>query len=495
MMNNKKEAGQNLIEVMLALALFLVLIGGSAILAFRYLNTFQTARNLTQVRSIVGESFEAVQNIVYKNWSSLQDGNYGLSPSGNQWQLQSQPDTVDSKYIRTVAVSSVLRDTNCQIVAQGGTSDPDTKLITVQLNWPHEGSTKSKSFQQYFTSWNSPTNCLAAQGTGDGDTGGSGPSGNWQNPITQGSIDVGAGNSATDVDVMNKIVYISTESSSKAKPDIFSYDVSIPTSATLLDSLDVSAYSLQSIDYSGNYLYGAATGVIPDLKVVNASDPGNLSLASEYNVITFVNAKSIFKKGGVVYLGVEKTALNGELFALDASDPIHPSQRDVLEINGNVNKIFIKNDVAYLATSSDSKELVLVDVSDPNNLQELGSLNISGSNDALSVFVASSERVYLGVGNILYIVNASDPTHPLILGSLDVGGNVNDIYVSGNLAFLATSNSNREFQVVNISTPASPSLWSYLNFSQIATGVDYENNLVYVSVRSNDGLRIVTSGP
>ena len=61
------------------------------------------------------------------------------------------------------------------------------------------------------------------------------------------------------------------------------------------------------------------------------------------------------------------------------------------------------------------------------------------------------------------------------------------------LAFIASSNSNREFQVINISDPNNPSLWSYFNFPQVATGIDYEDNLVYVSVRSNDALRIITS--
>lgn len=494
-MNNKKENGQNLIEVLLALALFLILIGGSAILAFRYLNTFQAAKDLTQIQSVTKESFEAIQSLAYNNWASLQNGSYGLNPTSGQWQLQALPDTVDNRYTRTVTISSVSRDASCQIVTQGGTADPDTKLVTVNLSWPNAGATQNKSFNQYFTSWNNPTSCLMAQGSGDGDTGGSSPSGDWQHPVLLGSIDVGAGNSATDVDVMNKIIYISTESSSKAKPDILSFDASNPASPVLLDSLDVDAYSIQSIDYSNNYLYGAATGVIPDLKVVNASNPGDLSLASEYNVITFVDAKSLFKKGDIVYLGVKNTIFNGEFFALDVSDPVHPSQKDVLEIDGNVNKIVVKNDIAYLATSNDTKKLVLVNVSDPDNLQELGFLNVSGTTDALSVFVVSPSRVYLGVGNILYIVNASDPAHISILGSLDVGGNVNDIYVAGNLAFLATGNSNREFQVVNISVPASPSLWSYANFSQVATGVDYENNYVYIALRSNDALRIVTAGP
>ncbi|GAH25486.1 unnamed protein product, partial [marine sediment metagenome] len=47
----------------------------------------------------------------------------------------------------------------------------------------------------------------------------------------------------------------------------------------------------------------------------------------------------------------------------------------------------------------------------------------------------------------------------------------------------------------NISNPGNIELWSSFNFPQVATGIDYEDNVVYVSVRSNDALRIITSSP
>lgn len=328
-----------------------------------------------------------------------------------------------------------------------------------------------------------------------GDTGGSNPTGNWQNPITLSSIDVGAGNQATDVDVSGNTVYISTQSSSRSKPDVHAFDVSNPASPFLLDDLDAGAYALASLDYNNGYVYGASTGVIPDLKVIDAHNPADLNVASDFNVITFVNAKSVLKINTTVYLGVQKTAFNGEFFALDVADPLNPSQLDVFEINGDANKIFYKNHLAYVATSRDDKELFILNVANPASISEAGHLDISGSSDAIGIFVQSASRVFLGAGNILYVLDAADPLHISILGSLDVGGAINDIYVAGNLAFLATSNSNREFQVTDVSNPASPTLYSYFNFSQVATGVDYQNNIVYVSVRSNDGLRIITSSP
>jgi len=328
-----------------------------------------------------------------------------------------------------------------------------------------------------------------------GDGGGASPTGNWQNPTTLSSIDVGAGNEATDVDVFGNTVYVSTQASVKSKADIHAFNVSNPSSPYLLNEIDVDAYALASIDYNSDYVYGASTGVIPDLKVIDAHNPANLSVTSDFNLITFVNAKSVLKVNTTVYLGVQKTAFNGEFFTIDVTNPSNPSQLDVFEINGDVNKIAYKNHLAYVATSRDDRELFILNVSDPRNISQAGYFDISGTSDATSVFVQSASRVFLGAGNVLYILDATDPLHVSIIGSLDVGGAINDIYVAGNLAFLATSNSNQEFQVINVSDPGHPALHSYLNFSQVATGVDYQDNIVYVSVRSNDGLRIITSTP
>ena len=328
-----------------------------------------------------------------------------------------------------------------------------------------------------------------------GDGGGTSPTGNWQNPTSLISIDVGAGNEATDVDVFGNTVYVSTQASTKSKADIHAFNVSNPSSPYLLNEIDVGAYALASIDYNSDYVYGASTGVIPDLKVIDAHNPANLSVTSDLNLITFVNAKSVLKVNTTVYLGVQKTAFNGEFFTIDVTNPSNPSQLDVFEINGNVNKIAYKNHLAYVATSRDDRELFILNVSDPHNISQAGYFDISGTSDATSVFVQSASRVFLGTGNVLYILDATDPLHVSIIGSLDVGGTINDIYVAGSLAFLATSNSNQEFQVINVSDPAHPALHSYLNFSQVATGVDYQDNIVYVSVRSNDGLRIITSTP
>ena len=469
--------GQTLVEALVAIGVFLVGINAIIFLLFAAQSIFVDTTRNQEALNYASDGIEAIKSIRDRSWDELTDGEHGLLFSNNQWTFSG---TSDSKNNLTRKII---------ITTQNGDIKDIKSIITWQTN---PLNPRTLQTEEVLTRWR---DALASKIAGGGDDGGSSPTGDWLNPRTLTSIDVGAGNEATDVDVYNNTVYISTQASSRSKPDIHAFDISNPAAPSLLDSYDVDAYALVSIDYNGDYVYGASTGVIPDLKVVDAHDPANLSLASEFNVITFVNAKSVLKMGTTVYLGVQKTAVAKEFFAIDATNPLTLSQIDDFEINGDINKISVKDNLAYLATSRDDRELFILNVTDPANISQAGYLDISGSADANSVFVQSASRVFLGAGNVFYALDATDPLNVSVIGSLDAGGTINDIYVAGNLAFLATSNSNKEFQVVSISNPASPTLYSFFNFPQVATGVDYKDNIIYVSVRSNDGLRIITSAP
>ena len=79
------------------------------------------------------------------------------------------------------------------------------------------------------------------------------------------------------------------------------------------------------------------------------------------------------------------------------------------------------------------------------------------------------------------------------MGSKDIGEEIKGIVVSNKFAFLITTESNKEFQVWNISNPPNIFNVSKFNYSQKTTGIDYEDNIIYVSNESNDALRIIYS--
>ena len=114
MINYKKnQKGSNLVEVILALAIMLIFMSGAVTLVARYLNTTQRSEDLTQIEYVAQESMEALTAISYDDFSQLVDGTYGLQIFNDQWALAAQPDVVHNKYTRTVTISSVNRDINC----------------------------------------------------------------------------------------------------------------------------------------------------------------------------------------------------------------------------------------------------------------------------------------------------------------------------------------------------------------------------------------------
>lgn len=156
--------GQNLIEVLFALALFLVFIVGSLSLTFKYLVTTQRVQELSQVKAIAIESFEAVQSISYNSWDSFADGIYGLNADNSSWQFQTEPNLINNIYTRSIIISPVQRDGDCDIVESGGIDDPDTKLVTVIIDWEAQPLKQNKSFSKYYTRWYDPTTCIVSQG-------------------------------------------------------------------------------------------------------------------------------------------------------------------------------------------------------------------------------------------------------------------------------------------------------------------------------------------
>lgn len=367
--------------------------------------------------------------------------------------------------------------------------DADTKRITARVSWQADPLRSAKvEAVTLLTNWRN-----AAPPPDPNDDGGSGPSGDWRNPRTLGSVDLGPGNSATGLDAVNKIVYMTAEASAAAKPDFFIIDATDGQNPFIVSSLDTGP-SLNSIDASVGYAYVANDAPDAELQIIDISSPASPAVIGTYTaqgVSGASHGRAVFYSDGKAYLGLNKVS-GPEFHVVDVSDPSNPAPLGTYEVDGDVNDIYVRGDRAYVATDLSGAGLLILDVSNPAAITRLGQRY---SLEANSVYLENPAALLMGLADDLYVVDASDPSAIATSGTLNVGGGANDIVKRDNLAFLATSNSNLEFQAVDIGDPGNPTLWSYFNFPQVATGVDYEDNIVYVSVRSNDALRIITSTP
>ena len=331
-----------------------------------------------------------------------------------------------------------------------------------------------------------------------GDTGGEDPSGDWQNPRTLGSVDLGPGNAATDLDIKNKIVYMTAVAAATAKPDFFVISAINGQSPMILGSTSTGP-GLLAVDTAENYAYVGNNDPDIQLQIIDLTNLNRPTLVKSFqlNGVTGSGAvgNAIFYSASKIYIGT-KNANGPEFHIIDVSDPINPIELGSYEINADLNMIYISGDTAFLATSDDNAEVILLDVNNPAAITNKGLFNLSNAADGLSVYLTGL-NLYVGRSASgdpeFYILDVSNPSAIQILGNYNTDADINGILVRDKYTFLGTSDSNKEFQVLNIENPANITAVSSFNFPQVATGIDYENNRVYTAVRSNDALRIITS--
>jgi len=469
-----KKGGYSIIEILIAMVLFTASISLTIILFSNSQNVLVNRENNILAKSLSNEGLNGANVILKNNWQSIADGQYGLSWENNTWSFSDIQDTqgIFTRKITITTMENSERKIKSAVTWQESPLRPEGKveLATILTNWVNVVDT-------------------------GGDDGGGGITGDWQNPQTLGSVDLGPGNSATDLDVINKIVYMSAEASALVKPDFWIIDATDGQNPVIKSSLDVDSNGLNAVDATQNYAYAANQKTDAQLLVIDTSNILSPAVTASFQLpgVSGSNAvgNAIFYYANKVYIGT-KEATGPEFHIIDVTDPAYPNHLGSFEINDNINDIYISDNRAYLATDLGNAGLMVLDVSNPSAIALLGQ---TFSSDTKSVFNIHSSLTLLGPAQEFYTIDTINPADMIKLGFIGAGNIINDIVARDTLAFLATANSNREFQVINISDPSNPTFHSSFNFPQVATGIDYEDNLVYVSVRSNDGLRIITSAP
>lgn len=215
------------------------------------------------------------------------------------------------------------------------------------------------------------------------------------------------------------------------------------------------------------------------------------SVIGSYNVTGSVSGLTVFEAtiGTTPYAFV---GYSGGLAIVNVSNPASPTLVSSYTAQGQVNGIYVVGTTAYLATSSDTAELVTLNVANPATPAMQDTLNLGDAGDANTVFVTGGfayvGKVAAGLLNQeFFIVNVSNPANITQTGTLArLNADINSIYVSGNFAYLATSQSNSQLRVVNVTTKNSPSNAATVNLGVTANKVDVSSGTyAYVATQSN----------
>ncbi len=476
----KNQSGQSLLEILVAIGIFLTFAGSVVSVLYGGQNIAADAENANRAVEFRTEGAEGLRSIKAGSWNALTDGMHGITLVGDIWQLQGAS-TTDSIFKRTVTITSL---------------GSNIKIATTTVTWQTNPQRVQKiESAEMFSNWVNP-----AQGSCK-----LGPlSGNWANPQILGSADLGSGNSGTDVVVKLPYVYMSGVAATANKPDVFVFDVSDMAHPVPKPSLDIGAGGINALFLKGNYLYAASANDSQELIIFDISNPNQIAKVSAYNLVGSADALSVYVFSDTAVIGRSESAIN-ELAFINVTNPMTPTPISEFSTGGSIRDFTANSGNLYFVSEESDPDIWVFNIINPLNPTLLTNYDIPGTTEDLSLFIQESQTGSATFNildgneqNELIVIGATttEATGWYVRNRLDVGGQVKDITcVEGNLAFLATTNSGKEFFIANIANPDNISEYFSLNFPQIGSGIDFASNTVFMSVRSNDALRIITSGP
>jgi len=147
--------GQMIIEVIVAVSIFIIIASSSVVTIIGSLNTARLSEEQSRATFLAVEGLEAVKSIRNQAWSNLIIGQHGIATASGVWAFVGTSDIdFSSKYTRVIDVMSVGRDGNGNILSAGGTIDSETKKITSTVSW-NFSPTRNNSvvLTLYLTNW------------------------------------------------------------------------------------------------------------------------------------------------------------------------------------------------------------------------------------------------------------------------------------------------------------------------------------------------------
>lgn len=148
------QQGLSMVELVVVMSIIGVFfVGVSGIL-------IDSLHNLTKIEArsrayfFAQDAIEAAKNIRDRNWDEIENLEIGTVyhplRSGDEWTLVAGAETI-SNYTRGLVLADVLRDSEGNIVMEGGTADPLMRQVKVTVTWPDQD--QEVVLANYLTHW------------------------------------------------------------------------------------------------------------------------------------------------------------------------------------------------------------------------------------------------------------------------------------------------------------------------------------------------------
>lgn len=135
----RDQQGVTAVEIMLGVSLAALVLVFTTHTIMRFVNVGRDVADRTQALYLAEDGLELARYVRDDDWtafSGLTSGNtYYLSVDSTDVTIGGTPEVIDSRFTRSVTVTDVERDTNDDLVTSGGTSDSDSRFVTVTVSW------------------------------------------------------------------------------------------------------------------------------------------------------------------------------------------------------------------------------------------------------------------------------------------------------------------------------------------------------------------------
>ena len=171
MKRGKSANGFSILEVILAAALFIILATGAVTIVINGYNSNRLGQEMTVANQFAAEGIEAMKSIKNQAYTTLTACPAGPATNGVvrdeatfTWKCSGSDNTLTHNsgddFIRTIKIEDVQRDDAPpagNIVASGGTLDPDTKKVTSTVTWNFSAARpETISLVSYLSDWRKP---------------------------------------------------------------------------------------------------------------------------------------------------------------------------------------------------------------------------------------------------------------------------------------------------------------------------------------------------
>jgi len=378
----KKIPGQLLIELLLAMAIFALMV--PAVIAGLVTSNQSDTLNQRRIEAtaIANEMNEALRVIREGAWANVATaGTYHVESAAPTWSLVANAQTLDG-FTRTVVISDVQRDANGLIVDSGGTNDPSTRRIVTTVSWdePMMGEVR----QEYY--------------------------------LTR---------------YLDNIVEVDT---SKAQFDL---GIAAGTAVTNQDDGEITLGAGGQGDWCD-----------PNLNII-AIDLPKSGVANAISAIP-----------GQIVAGTGENASGVSFAKIEVQDTDPPAGSIQGTFDGyKTNAVFTETRYAYLATDTNSKEVVIIDMqqTDPSTGKylEVGYFDAPGNSDGISV-VTSGNIGFVTTGASLYSFNLTSKTGSrALLATRSLPAVGTKIVVAGSDLYISIAGAAKELQVVRFNSTGS----------------------------------------